>query len=132
MASEPPVSKNLPGAAAEPLLIPDHELIRCIGCGSYGEVWLARNVIGAFRGVKIIRRKSMAADRPFEREFNGIQRFEPISRTHPGLVCILHVGRNDQAGYFYYVMEVADDVVSGQSISPAVYAPKTLGSELSL
>src|SRR5262245_30058043 len=26
--------------------IPDHELIQQIGAGAYGEVWLARNVIG--------------------------------------------------------------------------------------
>src|SRR5213592_3220598 len=26
--------------------IPDYELVRCIGRGSYGDVWLARNVLG--------------------------------------------------------------------------------------
>ena len=26
--------------------IPDHQLLRCIGSGSYGEVWLARNMMG--------------------------------------------------------------------------------------
>src|SRR5262249_3984572 len=45
----------------------------------------------------------------FEREFEGIRRYEPISRTSGGLVHVLHVGRNDAAGYFYYVMELADD-----------------------
>ena len=29
-----------------PPAIPDHELLRCIGRGSYGEVWLERNVLG--------------------------------------------------------------------------------------
>lgn len=110
--------------------ISDHEMLRCIGSGSYGEVWLAKNVTGAFRAIKIIYRKTFREDRPFEREFKGMQRFEPISRTHPGFVCILHIGRNHQAGYFYYVMEVADDVFSGQKISPATYTPKTLNSEL--
>src|SRR5512147_2380363 len=93
--------------------IPDHTLIRSIGRGAYGEVWLAQNVLGAFRAVKVIHRDSFPEVRPFEREFEGIQRFEPISRTHPGLVSILHVGRNEAADCYYYVMELADDVVSG-------------------
>jgi serine/threonine protein kinase len=45
---------------------------------------------------------------PFEREFRGILKYEPVSRTHDGFVQVLHVGRNDQAGCFYYVMELAD------------------------
>jgi len=61
--------------------IPDHDLIRQIGSGSYGEVWLARNALGTYRAVKIVHRKTFANERPFEREFAGIQRFEPISRS---------------------------------------------------
>lgn len=110
--------------------IPDHRLIRCIGEGSYGQVWLARNVIGTFRAVKLVFRSNFEDDRPFEREFNGIKKFEPVSRTHEGLVDILQVGRDDQAGYFYYVMEVADDLVSGQEIHPDAYVPKTLSLHL--
>src|SRR5215471_5700474 len=86
--------------------IPDHELLKKIGGGSYGEVWLARNILGAYRAVKIVYRSSFDHDRPFEREFAGIQKFEPISRTHESQVDILHVGRGE--GYFYYVMELAD------------------------
>ena len=90
--------------------IPDHQLLRCIGRGSYGEVWLARNIMGTYRAVKIVYRTTFGEDaRPYEREFTGIQRFEPISRSHEGLVDVLQVGRNDAAGYFYYVMELADD-----------------------
>src|ERR1051325_4064895 len=44
----------------------------------------------------------------FEREFNGIQKFEPISRSHDGFVDVLQIGRG--AEYFCYVMELADDV----------------------
>src|SRR5436309_830824 len=89
--------------------IPDHELLRRIGGGSYGEVWLARNVLGEFRAVKVIYRDKFEHDRPFDREFEGIQKFEPISRLHDSQVDILHVGRNEAEGYFYYVMELADD-----------------------
>ena len=63
-------------------VIPDHELIRCVGQGAYGEVWLARNVLGTYRAVKIVFRDSFSSDQPYEREFRGIQRFEPVSRTN--------------------------------------------------
>ena len=91
-----------------PPSIPDHTLRRIIGRGAYGEVWLARNVMGAPRAVKIVWRRQFESDRPYEREFDGIQRYEPVSRSEDGLVHVLHVGRNDAEGYFYYVMELAD------------------------
>jgi tetratricopeptide (TPR) repeat protein len=99
--------QKIPARLNSPPAIPDHELLRRIGGGSYGEVWLARNILGGWRAVKIVYRNSFDHDRPFEREFAGIQKFEPISRTHESQVDILHVGRGE--GYFYYVMELADD-----------------------
>ena len=90
--------------------IPDHTLLRCIGHGSYGDVWLAQNVVGTWRAVKVVRRATFEREEHFEREFRGIQKFEPISRSHDGFVDILQIGRNDEAGYFYYVMELADAV----------------------
>src|SRR5215471_568092 len=104
----PPGSRDT-SAHSPPPLIPDYELISRIGIGAYGDVWLARSTLGTFRAVKIVTRSSFEHDQPFEREFKGIQRFEPISLTHESQVKILHVGRNDAAGYFYYVMELADD-----------------------
>ncbi|HXJ60702.1 MAG TPA: protein kinase [Verrucomicrobiae bacterium] len=91
-----------------PPTIPDHTLLRPIGRGSYGEVWLARNVMGALRAVKVVERQQFDSDRPYLREFEGIQRYEPVSRSADGLVHVLHVGRRDTQGYFYYVMELAD------------------------
>jgi WD40 repeat protein len=91
-------------------VIPDHTLLKRIGAGSYGAVWLARNATGSYRAVKVVYRATFDSDKPYEREFTGIKEFEPISRSHPSQVDILHVGRNDAAGYFYYVMELADPV----------------------
>jgi TolB-like protein len=113
--------------------IPDLELPRCIGRGAYGEVWLARNILGTYRAVKIIDRKAFRDEEAFEREFSGLQRFEPISREHDGFVEILHVGRNRADGFFYYVMELADDDSNPESIrgiDPGTYVPKTLSNEL--
>ncbi|MGD0260967.1 MAG: serine/threonine-protein kinase [Verrucomicrobiota bacterium] len=113
-----------------PLSIPDHQLLRCIGRGSYGEVWLAQNTMGTYRAVKVVYRKSFMDQRPFEREVSGIRKFEPISRSHEGFVDVLHVGINEELGYFYYVMELGDDSKSGQNIDPENYTPKTLTQNL--
>jgi eukaryotic-like serine/threonine-protein kinase len=131
--------------------VPDHELIRRIGAGSYGEVWLARSIVGSYRAVKVVYRTTFESERPFEREFIGIQKFEPVSRTHEGLMDVLQIGRNDAAGYFYYVMELADDSSEGrlqsatgsgqpiaQNSAPSdhqnaghqTYVPRTLSHEL--
>src|SRR5262249_32287598 len=119
---------RLPEASDAPD-IPDLELLRCIGRGSYGEVWLARNILGSYRAVKIVERKAFRDEETFELEFSGLRRFEPISREHDGFVAILHVGRNRAQGFFYYVMELADDD-SNSWIEPGAYVPKTLSSEL--
>jgi len=109
-----------------PLRIPDHTLLRVIGRGSYGEVWEARNVMGTPRAVKIVRRDDFESARPFDREFEGIQRYEPVSRTHAGLVQVLHVGEDRAGGYFYYVMELADNADPGA----VLYRPRTLRGEI--
>src|SRR5262245_42051288 len=52
-----------------PPVIPDHELLRRIGGGSYGEVWLAKNVMGTYRAVKVVYRHNFEDAQPFDREF---------------------------------------------------------------
>jgi serine/threonine protein kinase len=126
---------NAPTVVARPLgdgrpVIPDHDLVRRVGKGAYGEVWLARNVIGTYHAVKVVKREDFESDDPFEREFRGIQKFMPISRSHPGLVQILHAGRNPEFGYIYYIMETADDETAGQEINPQSYSPKNLAKEI--
>ncbi|MFO1512062.1 MAG: serine/threonine-protein kinase [Verrucomicrobiota bacterium] len=101
-------------------------MIRLIGSGSSGQVWLARNALGFYRAVKIVQANRFKHFRHFEREFDGILKFEPVSRLHDGLVDILQVGRNEDDGYFYCVMELADDVVAGPNIYPPTYSPRTL------
>ena len=115
-------------SAAGRIAIPDHELIRRIGTGSYGEVWLARNVMGTYRAVKIVQRNNFQSDRPYAREFAGIQKFEPFSRSQENQVNILHIGREEDC--FFYVMELADDQATGPVLDPQHYTPRTLKSEL--
>lgn len=107
---------ELAALSDDPPSIPDHALSHRIGAGSYGEVWLARNAVGTPRAVKIVRLASFKNGRPYEREFSGMLKFEPVSRSHEGLMDILQIGRDDEEGYFYYVMELADDAaMSGET-----------------
>lgn len=90
-------------------IIPDHELLERIGRGSYGEVWLARNrTTHTLRAVKVVFRDEFEDERPYRREFDGLLKFEPISRSHPSQLAIPHSAFR----------------------APSFYAPHTLRSEL--
>ncbi len=110
--------------------VPNHEMVRSIGRGSYGEIWLARSLTGTWRAVKIVDRRTFESDKAFQREFEGMAKFEPISREDAGFVDILHVGRDEHDHFFYYVMELADDHI-GRAVDPVTYVPKTIKTELS-
>ena len=120
-----PAALNLPTPK-----IADHELLRCIGRGSFGQVWLARNIMGEYRAVKIVYRASFETERPLTQEFEAIKKYEPKSRSHPSLLSILHVGRNTVDEYFYYIMDLADNqTTDGQPLDVERYEAKTLLSE---
>ncbi len=106
--------------------IPDYEMLRVIGRGSYGDVWLARGITGIYRAIKVVWRDRFTDAGPFEREFKGLKEFAAISLGESIQMALLHIGRSDDAGYFYYVMELADDADRGRDIVPASYVPLTL------
>jgi serine/threonine protein kinase/formylglycine-generating enzyme required for sulfatase activity len=126
-----PLSGGKITSPRDALEIPDYTLLKRIGSGAYGEVWLAQSITGALRAVKIVWREDFELTSSFHREFEGIQQFEPISRGHPGLVHILHVGWNEHRGFYYCVMELADDIVKGPAVDDVkAYQPRTISSDM--
>ena len=110
---------------------PDYELLNPpFGQGAYGKVWLARNAIGQWQALKVVYLASFGEDAdPYEREFNGIKRYKPISDKHPGLLRVDFVSQKKPAGYFFYVMELGDPLEAGWERKPSTYKPRDLVSE---
>ncbi|MBL9137874.1 MAG: PD40 domain-containing protein [Verrucomicrobiales bacterium] len=105
--------------------VPDFDLIRPIGSGSYGQVWLARSVTGLWRAVKVVQSGDRGDRRLLERELAGITRFQQSLPGEPRQLAVLHVGRLGD-GAFYYVMELADDAGGSTEMNPQTYVPLTL------
>jgi hypothetical protein len=122
--SPPPAARDLPD-------IPGYELLpRPFGEGAYGKVWLGRNTAGQWRAVKVIYLANFTNDTvPYEREFNGISRYQSISDKHPTMLRVDYVSEK-LAGYFYYVMELGDPLEPGWEREPSTYKPRNLASEL--
>lgn len=130
------VGRSAPEPRPAAFRVPDYDLISPIAAGAYGEVWLARNAIGTLRAVKVVRRDWHKSSQSFEREFRGLQKFEPVSRAHQGLVDILTLGLFCDGAGFYYVMELADNATAeipsrtAETAPVTDYTPKTLRAEL--
>jgi len=99
------------------------------GEGAYGKVWLAKNSAGEWRALKVIYREKFGNDSgPYDREFNGISRYQPFSGQHPGLLRVDFVSQKSD-DYFYYVMELGDALSAEWQRKPASYRPRDLAGE---
>ena len=99
--------------------VPNYQLLRCVGRGGFGEVWLSRNVVTEdYHAVKVLAEHCSL-------EIEGVRRYTEQVKLLVGLVPIKEVGKTD-SGY-YYVMPLADDVKGGAAIRAIDrYEPKTL------
>ena len=113
---------------------PGYELIHPpFAEGSYGKVWLARNRAGEWRALKAVYLAKVDNNlEAYEREFNGIRQYQPISDRHPGLLRVDYVSPQHKNGYFYYVMELADSMERDWERVPAFYQPRDLVTERAL
>jgi serine/threonine protein kinase len=109
---------------------PGYEIIHPpFGQGAYGTVWLARNTKGQWRALKTIYlTKFNNESAPFDREFSGVSRYQPISDKHSGLLRVEFVSEK-LSDYFYYVMELGDSLTPGWEQVPPMYRPRDLANE---
>lgn len=127
-----PAKSQTPADAEEKLPVtPGYELQQpAFGKGAYGKVWLARKGRGDWKALKVIYRSNFGDDpAPYEREFNGIQKYQPLSDKHPGLLRVEFVSARQPDGYFFYVMELGDPLEPDWEQRGAAYKPRDLISE---
>lgn len=109
--------------------LPGVHLLRRIGSGAYGQVWLGRNdVTLQLVAVKLIALADAKNGRAM-RELASLQQFESSRRgRHQFLVDIHHAGQTDE--FLYYLMDAADDVEGGPATASPSYRPATLAAVL--
>jgi serine/threonine protein kinase len=116
-----------------------YDYVREIGRGGYGYVYLftrERNGQQDYVAGKFVYRHVFgpAEDREnataYQRALEGLKNFRSLSAESEYLLRIFDVRQRHEEGYFCYMMELADDIESGQKIDPRVYRPKTLKHQL--
>ncbi len=116
-------------STSKPPHISDYQLICMIGEGAFGRIWLGRDALGLYRAVKVISFEDFDSLESYQAEYYGIRHYAPYSRKYEGLMEIHHVGIHKKEGYYYYVMDLADDLREAESITPD-YQTKTLRAHL--
>lgn len=99
-------SASLPNVA--PVSVPGHDLLRCIGAGGFGQVWIARHALTEhYRACKLIPlTKSL--------ELDGLRHLKRRVQAHPGLFPIDDVGEAE--GWLYVLMPLADNANSNTPV----------------
>jgi S-adenosyl-L-methionine hydrolase (adenosine-forming) len=107
--------------------VPSYRLMRPIGRGGYGTVWIAEhtNNTGQFRAVKIIPKSQPDV----ATEIAGVREAYNRSQQDGSLITrfVLPLDApGEEDAYWYYLMECADSLSSEPVITEATYRAKTL------
>jgi len=111
------------GASPPPPEIPDYALVHRLGRGGFGEIWLARSLAGDYRAIKVLPKCQRT-----DLEMEGIRLYQSRARRHPNLIEIVHIGQTDT--HYYYVLDLADSLVTIPVFSYDAYEPRTLRRDL--
>lgn len=107
------------------LVLDGYQLVRFLGRGGFGEVWLCRSqAMGDYRALKWIH--AGHTDR-LEKEYESLLHYRKAAAglRSPHLVSIEHVNRNENG--LYYIMPLADGI-SDHDPSHSDWQPKSLTS----
>lgn len=97
----------------------EFEILKLIGRGTFGSVWLAKErVTGVYRAVKTFPKTSA------DTEISGLSEYQRRALRHDHLVQIFLIGEYD--GVYYVVMELADDIKGTVAMDPQYYEPCSL------
>ncbi len=108
-------------------ILDGYRLIRPIGRGGFGEVWLcASETTGDWRALKFV---AEARAQHFEKEFDALVRYRRVSAQlrSPSLMAIEHVNRADDG--IFYVMPLADGTGADSPEDPH-WKPYTLAADI--
>ncbi len=108
------------GQAAPPLpVVPNFDVIKMIGQGTFGTVWLAKELVtGVYRAIKTFPKTAR------DTEITGLCEYQRRVLNHPHLLPIHLVGQTDTN--YYVVMELADDIKGHMALDPQYYEPASL------
>jgi serine/threonine protein kinase len=106
--------------------LPDVDLLRQIGQGGFGQVWLATNrTTGQLCAVKVIALDQSSSTDPAGREIASLTRLGAnFQLRHANLMTIHHAGKTDE--HFFYIMDAADDLSGRRASTAADYRPANL------
>lgn len=99
--------------------LPDFEILKLIGQGAFGSVWMAKErVTGVYRAIKTFPKGAS------DTEITGLCEYQRRALDHANLVQIHVVGELHNS--YYVVMELADDIKGGVQLDPQYYEPWSL------
>lgn len=98
--------------------IADFSVVSVIAAGTFGEVYLVRDMSGTTLALKLLKGDSGC-------EMSAISRLRKLVGNESGMVAIHHIG--EAAGRIYYTMDAADNLAA----KDAEYCPDTLENRLS-